>query len=212
VADPGEDAYEKLVERYLASPQYGERWGRYWLDLARYADVSNNGGPSRRRPGCIAIGSCAHGMTICLMTSSSASVGRGLASGLSTGRLGGAGILGTQSVVLEGIETRPHRHQAGRGGRVEERIEAIGATFLGLTLACADATIISLIRSLSRTTTVWPECWRVSSWRTGQSSRATWPHRPPPRERRSSNCKISSRSWKPNGANKRKRRHRLKAD
>ncbi|HUP79771.1 MAG TPA: DUF1549 domain-containing protein, partial [Pirellula sp.] len=32
------DAYEHVVDRLLASPRYGERWGRYWLDLARYAD------------------------------------------------------------------------------------------------------------------------------------------------------------------------------
>ncbi|HUP78107.1 MAG TPA: PSD1 and planctomycete cytochrome C domain-containing protein [Pirellula sp.] len=31
-------AFEQLVDRYLASPEYGERWGRHWLDLARYAD------------------------------------------------------------------------------------------------------------------------------------------------------------------------------
>ncbi|HVS40329.1 MAG TPA: PSD1 and planctomycete cytochrome C domain-containing protein, partial [Gemmataceae bacterium] len=38
VADQSPDAYEKLVDRLLASPAYGERWGRHWLDLARYAD------------------------------------------------------------------------------------------------------------------------------------------------------------------------------
>ena len=38
VADPSNDAYERLVDRLLASPHYGERWGRHWLDLARYAD------------------------------------------------------------------------------------------------------------------------------------------------------------------------------
>ena len=36
--DKSPDAYEKLVDRLLASPHYGERWGRHWLDLARYAD------------------------------------------------------------------------------------------------------------------------------------------------------------------------------
>ena len=36
--DQSPDAYEKLVERLLASPHYGERWARPWLDLARYAD------------------------------------------------------------------------------------------------------------------------------------------------------------------------------
>lgn len=37
-ADPSDDAYELLVRRLLASPHYGERWGRHWLDAARYAD------------------------------------------------------------------------------------------------------------------------------------------------------------------------------
>ncbi|MBI3864595.1 MAG: PSD1 domain-containing protein [Planctomycetia bacterium] len=38
VEDTRPDAYELLVDRFLASPHFGERWGRHWLDLARYAD------------------------------------------------------------------------------------------------------------------------------------------------------------------------------
>jgi hypothetical protein len=38
LADKSKDAYEKEVERLLGSPHYGERWGRHWLDAARYAD------------------------------------------------------------------------------------------------------------------------------------------------------------------------------
>ncbi|MBL8897095.1 MAG: PSD1 domain-containing protein [Planctomycetes bacterium] len=38
LADESADAWERAVERLLASPHYGERWGRRWLDLARYAD------------------------------------------------------------------------------------------------------------------------------------------------------------------------------
>ena len=38
--DIAPDAWEKLVDRVLEMPQYGERWARYWLDLARYADTS----------------------------------------------------------------------------------------------------------------------------------------------------------------------------
>jgi hypothetical protein len=38
LADDSPDAYERVVDRLLASPQYGERWGRHWLDLARYAE------------------------------------------------------------------------------------------------------------------------------------------------------------------------------
>jgi hypothetical protein len=40
VNDPDPEAYEKLVDRLLASPHYGERWARRWLDLARYADTN----------------------------------------------------------------------------------------------------------------------------------------------------------------------------
>jgi hypothetical protein len=40
VNDPDPAAYEKLVDRLLASPHYGERWARRWLDLARYADTN----------------------------------------------------------------------------------------------------------------------------------------------------------------------------
>ncbi|MEX2169445.1 MAG: PSD1 and planctomycete cytochrome C domain-containing protein [Pirellulales bacterium] len=40
IADQSPDAYERMVERALASPHYGERWGRHWLDQARYADTN----------------------------------------------------------------------------------------------------------------------------------------------------------------------------
>jgi hypothetical protein len=38
VADPAADAYERRVERYLASPYFGERWARHWLDVVRFAE------------------------------------------------------------------------------------------------------------------------------------------------------------------------------
>ena len=41
-------AYERLVERLLASPHYGERWGRHWLDVARYADSDGFSDGSRQ--------------------------------------------------------------------------------------------------------------------------------------------------------------------
>ena len=40
VKDTAPDAYDKLIEKLLASPAYGERWGRNWLDVVRYADSS----------------------------------------------------------------------------------------------------------------------------------------------------------------------------
>ncbi len=39
LADESPDAFARVVDRLLASPRYGERWGRHWLDVARYADT-----------------------------------------------------------------------------------------------------------------------------------------------------------------------------
>jgi mono/diheme cytochrome c family protein len=52
-ADTDSDAYRKAVERLLASPRYGERWGRHWLDVARYSDTKDGVlqyGEDRLRP------------------------------------------------------------------------------------------------------------------------------------------------------------------
>lgn len=41
LADSSPDAYEKVIDRLLASPHYGEHWGRHWLDLVRYAETNS---------------------------------------------------------------------------------------------------------------------------------------------------------------------------
>jgi cytochrome c553 len=48
VADPSPDAYESLVDRLLASPHYGERWGRHWLDIVHYGDTHGYDKDKRR--------------------------------------------------------------------------------------------------------------------------------------------------------------------
>ena len=48
-ADSSPDAFAKVVDRLLASPHYGERWARHWLDIARYADGERR--PTARRGG-----------------------------------------------------------------------------------------------------------------------------------------------------------------
>jgi cytochrome c553 len=47
-ADRDPKAYEKLVDRLLASPQFGEHWARHWLDLAGYSDTTGDAGDSER--------------------------------------------------------------------------------------------------------------------------------------------------------------------
>src|ERR1041385_4190615 len=48
IADRSPDAFAKVVDHLLASPQYGVRWGRYWLDVARYSDDKLN--PTQEEP------------------------------------------------------------------------------------------------------------------------------------------------------------------
>ena len=48
MADTSRDAYDRVVDRLLASPHYGERWARPWLDLARYADTNGHEKDNRR--------------------------------------------------------------------------------------------------------------------------------------------------------------------
>ena len=42
LADPSPDAFSHVVDRLLASPHYGERWGRHWMDVVRYADTAGD--------------------------------------------------------------------------------------------------------------------------------------------------------------------------
>ena len=48
VDDPDPNAYEALVDRLLASPHYGERWGRHWLDVVHYGDTHGYDKDKRR--------------------------------------------------------------------------------------------------------------------------------------------------------------------
>src|SRR5260370_5524013 len=48
VNDTSADAYEKVIDRLLASPRYGERWGRFWLDIVHYGDTHGYDKDKRR--------------------------------------------------------------------------------------------------------------------------------------------------------------------
>ena len=50
LSDSAPDAFEKRIDRLLASPHYGERWGRHWLDVAGYADSEGDGSVDTIRP------------------------------------------------------------------------------------------------------------------------------------------------------------------
>jgi hypothetical protein len=73
--DHSPDAFARVVERLLASPAYGERWGRHWLDLVRYTDSFSTpaawAAPATApTPGATATGWCGRSTATCPTTSS----------------------------------------------------------------------------------------------------------------------------------------------
>ena len=80
VADTSPDAYEKLVDRLLAKPAYGEHWARQWLDLARYADSTGYADDQPRTIWGIAIGLFARLTAICRLINSRANNWRAICS------------------------------------------------------------------------------------------------------------------------------------
>lgn len=50
VSDESQSAFEKVIDRLLASPQYGVRWGRHWLDVAGYSETEGDPGADTERP------------------------------------------------------------------------------------------------------------------------------------------------------------------
>jgi mono/diheme cytochrome c family protein len=72
VADKSPDAFAKVIDRLLASPHYGERWGRQWLDVARYSDDKLNSTMDEPRPNAFRFRDWVIGAStrICLTTNS----------------------------------------------------------------------------------------------------------------------------------------------
>lgn len=134
INDPSPNAYAKVVDRLLASPQYGERWALWWLDLARYAD--SNGYESDRTRSIWpwrdwVIESLNNDMPFDQFTIEQI-----------------AGDMLPDATVSQHIATGFHRNtwineegghdwEQFRYEAVVDRVHTTGTVFLGLTVACA---------------------------------------------------------------------------
>lgn len=136
VADSNPKAYEELVDNLLKSPHYGERWGRYWLDLARYADSEGYLGDSLRPHAWVyrewVIDAINQDLPFDQFTIEQL-----------------AGDLLEQPTVEQKIATGFHRNtlrntEAGvdlelyRTKEIIDRVNTTGMVWLGLTLGCAE--------------------------------------------------------------------------
>jgi mono/diheme cytochrome c family protein len=139
--DSSPDAFAKVVDRLLASSSYGERWGRHWLDVARYGDDDIRGLDPRGRGYMPLDGAWVYRDWVIKAMNDDIPYGQFVKMQLAgdlmskhptaedlkaTGFLGGAPWIWDQAEPLQ-----------GRADERNERIDAVTRGFLGLTVACA---------------------------------------------------------------------------
>ena len=153
VNDPRPDAYERLVERLLSSPHYGERWGRHWLDIARYADTNGGGFDyvyphawryrdyvvqafNQDKPYDVFVreqlaGDLINGQAAMLPAEQSA-LASATADAAQVQRLGATGFL---TLAPKGLGMQDKEQMLL--DVVDDQLDVLGRSLLGLTLACA---------------------------------------------------------------------------
>ncbi len=136
VQDPAPDAYEKLVDRLLASPHYGEHWGRHWFDVVRFAETEGFE-YDRLRPGA-----WRYRDYVIKSFNDDKPYDRFLLEQLAGDEIGPGNH---ECLVAAGFHRLgPVRRNAGnkdvamsRNEVLTEMTDALGSTFLGLTMGCA---------------------------------------------------------------------------
>jgi hypothetical protein len=133
-----EAKYAALIDELLASPHYGERWGRHWLDLARYADVTESwregeGQPWRYRDWVV--------QALNDDVPYDEFVRRQLAADLLPGAepadYAALGFLGLSPTYWKELKLDHQVIKQVVADEWEEKLDALGSTFLGLTIGCA---------------------------------------------------------------------------
>jgi len=138
VNDPAPDAYAQLVDRLLASPHYGERWGRYWLDLARYSDKPAPWDTTKAQ-------AWLYRDWVVQAFNDDMPYPEFVRRQLATDQMPGTtpadraalGFIGLSPVYWKELQLDKEVIKGTVAEEWEERIDALGRTFLGLSLACA---------------------------------------------------------------------------
>jgi hypothetical protein len=138
VNDPAPDAYPRLVERLLNSPLYGERWGRFWLDLVRYCDIAEawaetHGQPYLYRDWVVQ----AFNNDLPYDQFVQRQLAADLMPDAQPADRAALGFLGLSPTYWKELKLDKDVIKTVVAEEWEERIQAIAGTFLGLTVACA---------------------------------------------------------------------------
>lgn len=136
VADQSPQAYDRAVERLLASPHFGERWGRHWLDVAHYADsdgyLNDDLRPNAWRYRDWVIDAVNRDLPFDRFTTEQLA-GDLLPDATASERTATGFLRNTLRNIEAGVDLEEYRNK-----EVVDRVSTIGAGWLGLTLGCAE--------------------------------------------------------------------------
>lgn len=138
LTDQSPDAFERVVDRLLASPHFGERWARMWLDLARYTDFT----PDWQSP--TDQGWMYRDWVVRAMNEDRPfdeflrlQLAADLIPETPPGDLAALGFLGLSPTYWKELKLAPSVIEQIVADEWDERIDAVSRTFLGLTVSCA---------------------------------------------------------------------------
>lgn len=132
-ADQAPDAYAKIVDRFLASPHYGERWARHWLDVARYADTKGYVFNEERRYAY----AYAYRDYVIKAFNDDVPYDQFIVQQLAADRLVAKGEAAPSSQAAMGYLTLGRRFLNNMGDIIDDRIDVVSRGLLGLTVGCA---------------------------------------------------------------------------
>src|SRR5205814_1921059 len=131
--DDAPDAWTRVIDRLLASPRYGERWCRHWLDVARYADTTDGSVDGREDPRLV--NSAAYRDWVVHALNDDLPYDRFLLKQLAADLLPAEN--GRRDLEAMGLLTLGRRFENNIHEIIDERLDVVGRGLLGLTLSCA---------------------------------------------------------------------------
>ncbi len=126
-------AFDHLIEHLLADPRYGQRWGRHWLDVARYADTTEQSVDGERR---IPFAHTYRDYVVDAFNNDKP-YNRFVLEQMAGDLIPGTTPAGLRGLGFYGVGRQFASNADGPALRVDDRIDTVGRGFLGLTLACA---------------------------------------------------------------------------
>ncbi|HEX3133777.1 MAG TPA: DUF1549 and DUF1553 domain-containing protein, partial [Planctomycetota bacterium] len=139
LADPAPDAFDRVIDRLLASPRYGERWARHWLDLVRYADAINYDPKYTHFPAYTA----AYRNWVIKAFNDDLPYDRFLTMQLAGDLLAKENGGGRDAIVATGVLTLGNwqendtEREKVRADMVDDQVDLVGRAFMGLSVSCA---------------------------------------------------------------------------